>query len=229
LLRNRLLFCHFNFLIIFSAVTGRRRFFAFKSLNRLLDTTIIYEEKDLLAKIAEGNEMAFRQLFHQYNQILQPFITKLTRSDQAAEEVMQEVFLKIWMYREKLPLVENPKAYIIRIVSNESFNYLRRLAKDNRLLEKMKHSPVAGSPTPEQIFASRETEQLIHEAVDQLPSACQEIYLMSREQGKRIPEIASRLQLSDSTVKNQLVKALKIIRLYIARTAPLLLACLFRL
>jgi len=180
----------------------------------------------LFRRLADGDEEAFRQLFHHYNRLLQPFAVKLTRSTQAAEEVLQEVFLKIWAHRSKLAELDNPKAYIIRIVSNESINYLRLLVKDHRLFEAMKQLPAAGYSSPEQTLAYRETERLIQEAVDQLPAGCQQIYRLSRDENKRIPEIASSLNLSDSTVKNQLVKALKIIRLHIARATPLLLACL---
>ena len=188
----------------------------------------LYDERAMLSQIADGDENAFRTLFHQYNQQLRPFVRKLTGSDQAVDEILQEVFLKIWLYRKKLAAVENPKAYIIRVVSNESYNYLNRLAKENRLDQKRRSPPQEAYPSPEQFFVRRETEQLIDEAVNRLPAACQQIFRMSREQELRIPEIASSLQLSNNTVKNQLVKALKIIRLHLARTAPLLLFCLFK-
>jgi len=141
---------------------------------------------------------------------------------------LQEVFLKIWLHREKLVAVENPRAYILRIVSNESMNYLRTLVKDHRLAEEIGQSPVVESPSPEQSIFYRETEQLIDEAIGQLPKACRQIYRMSREEYKRIPEIAAELNLSDHTVKNQLVKALRSIRLHIAHILPVLLICLFR-
>jgi RNA polymerase sigma-70 factor (family 1) len=189
----------------------------------------IHNEKILFHQIAKGDENAFRQVFHLYNKMLQPFVKKLTRSDQAAEEVLQEVFLKIWLYREKLASVENPKAYIVRIVSNESMNYLRRLANENRLFDKIKQSPSSEAASAEQSLVFRETEKLIQEAIDRLPLACRQIYQMSREQHKRIPEIAEELKLSDSTVKNQLVKALKSIRLYVTGAARLVIIyCLLR-
>jgi RNA polymerase sigma-70 factor (ECF subfamily) len=184
------------------------------------------DEKELFRQIAGGDTAAFRKLFHQYNRLLQPFVVKLTKSDFAAEEVLQEVFLKIWLYREKLACVENPKAYIVRIVSNESLNYLRLLVKDRRSFAAIPPMQATGFLAPEQSMAYRETEKMIQEAVKQLPPGCQQIYRLSRDENKRIPEIASSLNLSDSTVKNQLVKALKIIRLHIARTVPLLITCL---
>src|SRR5258708_4303925 len=101
--------------------------------------------------------------------MLRPFVVKLTKSDFAPEEVLQEVFLKIWLYREKLACVENPKAYIVRIVSNESLNYLRLLVKDRPFTEEVPTIHATGFSSPEQTLAYRETEKLIEEAVGQLP------------------------------------------------------------
>jgi RNA polymerase sigma-70 factor (ECF subfamily) len=186
-----------------------------------------YDEKNLLCRIAAGDEEAFRQLFHHYNKQLRPFVWKLTRSAQAADEVLQEVFLKIWLHREKLAGLDNPRAYVLRIVSNESMNYLRALVKDSRLTYEIGHGPVAESPSPEESVLYRETERMINEAVEQLPRSCQQIYRMSREESMRIPEIASELNLSNNTVKNQLVKALRLIRLRVAHLLPVWLVCLF--
>ncbi|HLZ89897.1 MAG TPA: RNA polymerase sigma-70 factor, partial [Puia sp.] len=170
------------------------------------------DEKALFRLVTEGDKEAFRQLFHHYNKMLQPFVVRLTRSPHAAEEVLQEVFLKIWLHREKLAATENPKAYIIRIVSNESVNYLRAQARNGKLLAALQ--PLAGeeAPSPEESLFYREMETQLNEAIERLPLACRKIYRMSREQYMRIPEIAHALNLSDSTVKNQLVKALKNLR-----------------
>ena len=183
----------------------------------------MHDEKALFLLLAEGDEEAFRQLFHHYNKMLQPFVFKLTRSSQAAEEVLQEVFLKLWQHREKLVAVEDPKAYLIRIVSNESVNYLRGLARDEKLFASIRPLLQVESPSPEQTIFYHETEKQVHEAVERLPLACRRIYRMSREELMRIPEIASELNLSHSTVKNQLVKALKSIRLHIGNIAPFIL------
>ena len=170
------------------------------------------DDKALFRLVAEGDEEAFRQLFHHYNKMLQPFVLRLTRSPQAAEEVLQEVFLKMWLHREKLAAADSPKAYIIRIVNNESVNYLRAQARNGKLLAKLQPLTVGEAPSPEQSFFYKEMEAQLNEAVEQLPQACRRIYRMSREQYMRIPEIAHHLNLSDSTVKNQLIKALKNLR-----------------
>ena len=185
------------------------------------------DEKALFRLVAAGDKDAFRQLFHHYNKILQPFVKRLTRSSQAAEEVLQEVFLKMWLHRNRLAEVENPKAYITRIVGNESVNWLRAQAREGKLLEAIRPLAVEEAPSPEQSIFYRETETRLNQAIEQLPQACRKIYRMSREQYMRIPEIARALNLSDSTVKNQLVKALKSIRIHFDEITPTIIFLIF--
>ena len=188
---------------------------------------IMIDEKALFQEVAKGDREAFRQLFHHYNRSLQPFVSRLTGSSEATEEVLQEVFLKLWLHRDRLKLVENPKAYVIRIVNNEAINHLRAEARDNRLRAAVRQFGFEDVPSPEQGIFYRETEMRLNEAIERLPQSCRKIYRMSREQYMRIPEIADALNLSDSTVKNQLVKALKIIRLHINKVTPTIIFLLF--
>ena len=143
---------------------------------------------------------------------LRPFVIRLTRSSEAADDVLQEAYLKVCLHREKLEAAESPRAYIIRIVSNESNGYLRAQARNGRLLAELQPHASGEAPSPEQHLFYLEMEAQLNEAIERLPEACRKIYRMSREQYMRIPEIARELNLADSTVKNQLVKALKNLR-----------------
>lgn len=163
-------------------------------------------------RIAANDERAFNELFHIYNQQLWPFVIKLSGSETASEEILQEVFLKIWMQRERLPQIENPKAWIVRLVSNQSLNYLRRLAVEGRFFQYLKNASASHALSPEELLAAKETAGFIQQVIDELPPQCRQVYLLSREQGLSIPEIADRLNISPNTVKNQLVKALSRIR-----------------
>jgi RNA polymerase sigma-70 factor (family 1) len=177
-----------------------------------------HTDKALFKEMALGNEPAFGAVFHRYIPLLLPFAIKLVGATKEPEEVIQEVFLKVWMHREKLAAVDNPKAYLVRIVSNEATNYLQKLARQNRLMEKAMQNRGAEPLTPEENLALKETAGLVTEAIEHLTPTCRQVYLLSREEYLSIPEIATRLHLSESTVKNQLVKALKDIRQYIRKT-----------
>ena len=182
-----------------------------------MTTDQLYQDRELFRRIALGDEDAFRVLFHTYNKMLLPFVVKLVSGLHDPAEVLQEVFLRLWKHRGKLADVENPKAYIVRIVSNEATTYMQKLARQNRLMEKAIRQRSQDPLTPEEQIALKETARLVTDAVELLSPACRQVYILSREEQLSLPQIAEKLQLSESTVKNQLVKALKDIRLYIRK------------
>lgn len=170
----------------------------------------------LFRLIAEGDEQAFAALFNLYLPRLYPFIVKVTKSESAVEEIMQETFLKAWLNRDKLAEMENPGGWLFRVASNGCYDHLRERALRNKLLEPMiTDTDLPGAPATEMDVS--EIKRLIGEAAHLLPAQRKKIYLMSREQGKTIPEIAEALQLSSHTVKNALVISLKSIRDYLAK------------
>jgi RNA polymerase sigma-70 factor (family 1) len=182
-----------------------------------LTTDQLYQDRELFQRIAIGDEAAFRTLFHAYNKMLLPFVVKLVSGMQDPDEILQEVFLRLWKHRERLADVDNPKAYIVRIVSNEATTYLQKLARQNRLMEKAIQQRGQDPLTPEEHIALKETARLVTDAVEQLTPACRQVYILSREEHLSLSQIAEKLQLSENTVKNQLVKALKDIRVYIRK------------
>lgn len=182
-----------------------------------MTTDQLYHDRELFQRIALGDEDAFRTLFHHYNKTLLPFVVKLVSPLHDPAEILQEVFLRLWKHRQKLADVDNPKAYIVRIVSNEAATYMQKLARQNRLMEKALQQRGQEPLTPEQHIALKETARLVTDAVEQLTPACRQVYVLSREEQLSLPQIAEKLQLSESTVKNQLVKALKDIRVYIRK------------
>ncbi|QEC42029.1 RNA polymerase sigma factor [Pseudobacter ginsenosidimutans] len=182
-----------------------------------MTTDQLYQDRELFRRIALGDEDAFRVLFHAYNKMLLPFVVKLVSGLHDPAEILQEVFLRLWKHRGKLADVENPKAYIVRIVSNEATTYMQKLARQNRLMEKAIRQRSQDPLTPEEQIALKETARLVTNAVELLSPACRQVYILSREEQLSLPQIAEKLQLSESTVKNQLVKALKDIRLYIRK------------
>ena len=183
-----------------------------------MPSPLLHNETDLLHQIAQGDEAAFATLFHAYLEGLQPFIGKLTHSAADTEEILQETFIRLWMNRDKLDEIQNPHAWIYTIASNECYKYLRKKITQRDGLSTMEHSgniPEEDQSTLHTIQVN-EINRLIAEAVDQLPTQRRRIYRMSRDEGMKIPEIASLLRISPNTVKNALVSALGFIRKYLA-------------
>jgi len=173
------------------------------------------QENELVARIVAGDEKAFTTLFFNYLPILQSFALKFTKSEIAAEEIIQDTFLRIWLSRDKLEAVENVKAYLYKFVSNECLSYLRKSLRETKILENARLSQQTSSNNTIDTINLNEINALVTVAVNKLPHQRRKIYLLSRVEGKNIQEIAEILNLSPNTVKNSLVSALKSIRIYL--------------
>ncbi|AOM80595.1 RNA polymerase sigma factor [Pedobacter steynii] len=172
----------------------------------------IFNERLLLKQISEGDEHAFSILFYHYLPVLQAFALRFTKSPAAAEEIIQDTFLRVWLNRDKLTEVENVKAWLYKYASNECLGHLRKVLKQAKAIDNLKQEQAHESNTTTDTIHLNEINQLISAAVERLPAQRKKIYLMSRGQGLNIPEIASSLDLSPNTVKNALVISLKSIR-----------------
>ncbi|WDF80255.1 sigma-70 family RNA polymerase sigma factor [Mucilaginibacter sp. KACC 22773] len=160
-----------------------------------------HHDKDLLLKVAEGDEHAFRCLFIMHHQQLGVHIHRITNSIELAEEVVQDVFLKIWMARETLAQVEDFKAYLFVISKNHALNCLKKLAKEKVQAKKLEESSLGLIMDDQQ---DNLYYNLLDEAIDHLPSQQQKVYLLSRHNRLKYNEIADQLKLSRETVKKYL-------------------------
>ncbi|SEW39444.1 RNA polymerase sigma-70 factor [Chitinophaga arvensicola] len=174
------------------------------------------EDRILFSKIASGDETAFRLLYHRYNAILAGSVKKLLKSDMAAEEVLQEVFLKVWMVRDTLKHIENPGGWLYTLASNYSLSALRKLAREKQRQEDVAEDLPDDADVPAGIYA-KELQALIKHAVEKLPASRREVFMMNTQEGKSRKEIADALDISENTVKNQLVTARRFIREYLEK------------
>ncbi|WP_293312979.1 RNA polymerase sigma-70 factor [Pedobacter sp. UBA5917] len=168
-----------------------------------------------MKKIVEGDEQAFSVLFFNYLPVLQIFATKFTKSDDAAEEIIQDAFLRVWLNRDKLAEVENVRAYLYKYVSNECLSYLRKKLKEDRVIDAFTNKQPSSHNSTSDAINLNEITKIISVAVEKLPEQRKNIYQLSRCDGKSIPEIAEILNISPNTVKNALVISLKSIRLHL--------------
>ncbi len=159
----------------------------------------------LLHGLKLGDESAYRQLFSEYYELLISYAWKFVRSEDIAREVVQQVFINLFDYRESLEIKSSLKAYLIRSVYNQC---LKEVKHDQRFIGVVndKHF-VEGD-----LLEEAETEALIWKAIDGLPEGCRKIFILNRFEGKKNQEIADTLQISKRTVETQISKALKILR-----------------
>jgi RNA polymerase sigma-70 factor (ECF subfamily) len=181
---------------------------------------------ELLKQVVQGDEVAFEKLFQLYKNKLYAFIYQLSGSATIAEDVLQDVFLKIWRNRAQLTGIDNFNAYLYRMAQNHAVNVLRRQSREALLLTEVQRL------APQKVFsdewlAAKEVQTALQQAIDSLPARQRKVYQLGKEQGLSYEEIANMLNISTSTVRNHMVQALKAIREYIALHFPALVCMLF--
>lgn len=163
-------------------------------------------ETKLLKALAKGDERAFEKIYLNYHKKTLFFITGLTKSPDDAEELTQEVFIKLWTSRKNIDVTLPIHNYIYTIARNTTFNFIKHRLME---LDYQNGCPMAiETETSEEIFFAKEISLLIEMTVSQMPAQRQRIYRMSRNEGINNEEIAARLQISKKTVENQLSLAL---------------------
>jgi len=186
-----------------------------------------YTDREILQLVANGDKSAFRQLFDHYKGKLFSFVLQMTHSRVDAEEIVQDVFTTLWENRDGLASVEYPSKYIYTIARNKTLNHLTRLARDRKLLHQLWVNVSQQENPSEDLLHARECQQLIGKAISGLSLQRQTIFALSREQGLSHEEIANRLGLSKSRVKNIIVEILKHVRDYLAHYSPIISAVIF--
>lgn len=180
-----------------------------------LQRSQLLHEKGLLQLVAQGDHHAFQEIFEVYADKMYAVVYNYTKSTFIAEELTQEVFIRLWRQRHVLSEVEDPRAYLYRMVFNQINTYLKKAANELRILENAARRGTDRDNGTEHYIRANEMAHIIALTIDRLPPQKKTIYRLSREQGLNCQEIAERLNLSPNTVKNHLVQALKLLRGYL--------------
>ena len=175
-----------------------------------------YLERDLLHRVSQGDAAAFTRLFYAYKRRLFSFVHGFMDGDQRAEDIVQDVFLKIWIHRDKLDEIENFNAYLFRMVYNRVLDHLKKCSREVLMGAARLDNDITDTGNPEFLLREKEVLTKIHEAVESLSPQQRRVYRLHREQGMKQQEIARMLDLSVSTVQNHMLLALKGIRHYLA-------------
>lgn len=185
-------------------------------------TNEIHNEHDLIEGISQGNERAFTAFVAHYGPEVEKAIFRVIQTELAVKDIAQDVFLHIWLGREKLATLESPRTWLFRIVYYRSYTWLRNQNVIKKGQQLIQQSASLTNSDVEEYSSFAETKKLIEEAVQQLSPQAKRIYLLSREENKKINEIALLLDISPQTVKNTLTTALSNMRKYLSQRGIIL-------
>jgi RNA polymerase sigma-70 factor (ECF subfamily) len=180
-------------------------------------------EDELILSIKSGDSAAFQELFFTYCQPLIRFAHRFVNDVALAEDIVQDVFLKIWSNRQQLEPALNIKSYLYVAVKNQAFKQLRHKKIRQALGEKPPFSPLH-TPTPEEIFNSKEVESTVLKAIEELPDKCRLIFSMNRFDSLTYSEIAEIMNLSVKTIETQMGRALVHLRQRLQQFIHLMIA-----
>jgi RNA polymerase sigma-70 factor (ECF subfamily) len=172
-----------------------------------------FDEKKLIELLATGDETAFARLFEKYRNKVYTIALRLTHSNIIAEEIVQDVFLKIWLKRNDLLQVRSFDAYLFVITRNKVYKVLKQIATNYQLVA-IADENVPSNADPSQQLLEKEYTEVLQTALARLPMQQQKVYHLVKTRGLKREEVARQLSIGPETVKFHLAQAMKNIRAF---------------
>lgn len=176
-------------------------------------------EQELLAKIAGGDEHAFGIIFDYYRKYVYSFGLKISKSDEVAKEIVQDIFLKVWFGRERLVNIENFGAYVNVLSRNHSFNLLRQEAQARNAEQDIRLSISKNDLGTQEQLDYRETIRVLKQALETLPEQQKIVYTLCHLDGLKYEEAAKKMNISSATVHYHMKLALAAIREHFSKNS----------
>ncbi|WP_346317688.1 sigma-70 family RNA polymerase sigma factor [Chitinophaga sp. YIM B06452] len=190
-----------------------------------MPTDVSYDVRELLTRVADGDEAAFQSLFERYRSPFFGVCMKLSGAREVAEEVVQETFIRIWEKRQHLRDLEKAQAYLYRMFRNVLFEYFRHMAAERKAMGAILDHYDTG--TDEGVSEKLRLEArlaLLQESLRHLTPQQANVFRLIRLEGLSRNEAADRLGISPHTVRNLLAEATRVLR---TKSGRLELAILF--
>lgn len=177
---------------------------------KLMETENQLQERALFKKLSTNDNAALQRIMHRYRKGLLLCITAIVKEQQAAVEILSDIYLLIWQQRMELAVMKHPKAWVFACAKNRALNYYRE--KRRTFCNPLEFQDVADPHNIEDDMEYKELDNALRTAVAAMPASALHVYKLRNIEGLNRKEIAKRLNLSESTIKNQLTSAHRFIR-----------------
>lgn len=181
------------------------------------------EEQYLIKGLLTRNKVVFDFIFHYYYAGLCAYCERITGNQQTAEDIVQELFVTLWIKHQQIHINSSLKNYLFTAVKNRSLDYLKSEQRKSQKLGTLAKEQELPENLSSLWFAEAELQAIIEKSLKKLPPRCREIFELSRFQGMKNQEIADKLGLSKRTVELQVSNALKHLRTDLKNYLPLFL------
>lgn len=187
-----------------------------------------YSDNELLVFLRDGDKLAFAEFYNRYHKPIYRYLISLVKVPEIAEDLVHEIFLKLWDIRQKLEIKENFKGYLFWMCHNKAADTTKKIAgermlKDQLLLHYYQTLTTVETHTLEQL---QRYDNLIEEALNSLSPQRRKVYELCKKQGKSYQEAANELQISTHTVKEHMSYALSALRDFLRQNGEFSLTCI---
>ncbi|GGC15742.1 MULTISPECIES: RNA polymerase sigma factor [Dyadobacter] len=176
-------------------------------------------DADLLHGLREGDEAAFAAIYQLCAPALYRRLLRLLKDVAITEEILQDVFLKLWEHRRRIEPARGFRTYLYRMADNRAIDAFRKISRDKNLQQELWASDIGSYVQEDELFNTKDDYQLVADAIDQLSPKRRQVLILCKLEDKSYREVADLMGISVSTVSNQLVKAIKEIKSYVNRSA----------
>ena len=193
------------------------------------DLKVTKTDKDLLLLIQKDDKVAFYNIYERYSKRLYGFVIRYIKLEADAEEIVQEVFVKIWESRNKIDVHSSFEYFLFTVAYNTTMSLLRKRSSEKKYLDYLKAIQINNAPDLIDEIHFNELNAKVNSLLNELTPRQKEIFQLSREEGLTHDEIAKKLDISVNTVKKHIVNTLAFLKSRIDNglLINLLFVCLF--
>jgi RNA polymerase sigma-70 factor (ECF subfamily) len=188
-----------------------------------------YDDRHCLLKMSGGEEHFFNLIFEKYRNRLFVYLFKVTKSRETAEEIVLDVFLKLWHGREAVTEIENLEAFLFRVAHNKAIDFFRAAKRNPTMQQEIWEliTEAVSYETADKKLLDKNIEGIVAAAVNQLSPQRRKVYYLRNSEELSYGEIASALNLSTNTVRNHLAASIQFIRTFLLKNDLLKLMIVF--
>lgn len=175
-------------------------------------STNINSDQELASRLKGGSDDAYKEIYKRYWGVLFQHARKMLRSDEAAKDIVQDVFTALWIKKNDLDIYHKLSSYLYSAVRYKIFDFIDKGKVRGSYLQSLEKFIEQGEFTTDDLWLQKELAIQIEKEIDALPVKMREVFILSRKFDLSHKEIAKKLNISDQTVKKQIYNALKILR-----------------
>jgi RNA polymerase sigma-70 factor (ECF subfamily) len=183
---------------------------------------LLQDEKEIINQLQKGNVHAFEMLYLIYSPRLYGRLLKLVKSDIHAQEILQDVFVKIWEQRGNLNPEKSFRSFLYKIAENKAHDFFRKTARDKSLETQLIRQSTSNYSVIEKYKSNEDDLSTLQKAIEDLPPQRKQVFRLCKLEGKSYKEVSELLDISVSTISDHIVKGTKSVREYFSKHTPAL-------